>query len=605
MDADRNTSDVTSIAALVILSGRMTAHSSRGALALLVVISIGCGSGTLPPPPSASPTPGSAAIRPSTGACGGLELNPTNRHYFREVASGQPVLIVGYRNLTPEFSESVPAAPSGQPPPTGAGARDPRFTDYVIDDVTGQAGPFNFPNLKRHYVTVVHLGAGDDPAVDPLYDNGNGSRASPSFFAWPWLRSPGAAGACYGSFGDPKGAPYDVGGKDTCPAAWNNPYFDRLSAAVSRASSACITSEIKVFDKSAMQNHWRDVPWASDNSSNSIELPSCTQTESWVQSFYLQQPAPHLQLSQQCYVDKVLDATKASVNVVYEVENENNAVDSEPWARTWAQRIKERTSRLVSYSSIQDDNVAAALQDPSIDILNLHFGVQLEDERTLPRDFITDSWNVGVSSINGAVGSGKPVNVDEFGKCHDNGNVPTYDMLRKMAWAIIASGGHFHIEDTCDPLTTPPGEAPVSVDAKPREIIENIRRFVEDSGLPDGAWNFSMSQPFPAPPASGGPTPTQVRGRFCMGPDAAIFQTSHIAAPRDYLCYYDGSDGAASKRIDGIEGPAAYTAMWWDPRNGGFTGPSIPVDCVTDHTATVSAPDAGDWVLLLRKLKDC
>jgi hypothetical protein len=46
-------------------------------------------------------------------------------------------------------------------------------------------------------------------------------------------------------------------------------------------------------------------------------------------------------------------------------------------------------------------------------------------------------------------------------------------------------------------------------------------------------------------------------------------------------------------------------SIWWDPRNGGFTGPSIHFDCVTDHTVTLSAPDAADWVLLLRKVKDC
>jgi hypothetical protein len=38
------------------------------------------------------------------------------------------------------------------------------------------------------------------------------------------------------------------------------------------------------------------------------------------------------------------------------------------------------------------------------------------------------------------------VNVDEFGKCHDNGTGATYDTLRRMAWTIVASGGHFHID---------------------------------------------------------------------------------------------------------------------------------------------------------------
>jgi hypothetical protein len=579
-------------------------------LPLLVAISIGCGSSSVPVPPrpTASQTPGVTAVPPTTGACGGLELNPINRHYFRDVASGQPVLIVGYRNLAPEFSQFVPTAPPGQPQPPGAGTLnpDPRFSDYAIDDMTGQPGPFNFPNFKRHYATVVHLGAGDDPMVDPMYDNGNASNASPGFFAWPWLRHQGAAGACYGSFGDPKGTRYDVGGNGTCPAAWNNAYLDRLSAAVSRASNSCITSEVLLFDKSVLLDHWRDVPWASDNSSNAIELPACTDgPDSWPPFFYLQRSAPDLELSQQCYVDKIVDATKASTNVVYEIENENNTPGSEPWARTWAQRIKERTSHLVSYSSIQDENLAAAVADPTIDIVNLHFGVKLEGDWSRPRDFITQNWNAGVSSINGAVSTGKPVNVDEFGKCHDHGTAPTYDTLRKMAWTIVASGGHFHIEDTCDPLIPPPGQAPEPVNSRPREVVENIRTFVEDSGLPDGGWNFSMSEPFPSPPLPGASPPAQVPGRFCMGPAAAIFQATGVVAPRDYLCYYDGSDGSVSKTIEGIEGPAAYEAMWWDPRKGGFTGPSTELDCVTDRTVTLSAPDTGDWTLLLRKVRDC
>jgi hypothetical protein len=583
-------------------------HSARCALPLLVAFSMGCGSASVPVPPrpTASPTPGATAVPPTTGACGGLELNPINRHYFRDVASGRPVLIVGYRNLTPEFSQFVPTAPPAQPQPPGGGTLDPdpRFTDYVIEDMTGQPGPFNFPNLKRHYLTVVHLGAGDDPMVDPLYDNGTGTNAPPSFFAWPWLRNQGA-GACYGSFGDPKGTRYDVGGNGTCPAAWNNAYLDRLSAAVSRASSSCITSEVKLFDKSMLLNHWRDVPWASDNSVNAVELPACTEgPDSWSSSFYLQHSERGLQLSQQCYVDKIVDATKAS-NVVYEIENENNMLGSTTWARTWAQRIKERTAHLVSYSSIRDENLAAAIADPSIDIVNLHFGPQLERERSLPRDFITANWKVSVSSVNGAVGDGKPVNVDEFGKCHDNGTGATYDALRTMAWTIVASGGHFHIEDACDPRITPPGYAPVPVDARPRDVIENIRMFVEDSGLRDGGWNFSMSEPFPSPPAPGAAMPRQVPGRFCMGPDAAIFEATHAVTPRDYLCYYDGSDGSVRKTIEGIEGPAAYSAAWWDPRNGGFPGPSIELGCVTDHTVTLSAPDTGDWILLLRKTSDC
>jgi hypothetical protein len=247
----------------------------------------------------------------------------------------------------------------------------------------------------------------------------------------------------------------------------------------------------------------------------------------------------------------------------------------------------------VSYSSLWLENLASALADPSVDIVNLHFGPQLEDDRTLPRNFIAQNWNAG-----------KPVNVDEFGKCHDRGTAPTYDTLRKMAWAIVASGGHFHIEDTCDPLTTPLGQAPAPVDSKPREVIENIRRFVEDSGLAGGGWNFVMSAPFPAPPAAGAPLPAQVRGRFCTGPDTAIFDATHAAGPRDYLCYYDGSDDSVIKTIQGIDA-AGYSAMWWDPRNGGFTGPSITLDCVANHTVTVSAPDAADWVLLLRKTKDC
>lgn len=579
----------------------------RRLLPLLAALSIGCGDSLGPGPgPTPPGTPAPTATAPTTGACGGLELNPVNRHYFRDVASGRPVLIIGYRNLTPGFARLVPTAPPGQPQPPGAGTRtpDPRFTDYVIDDMTGQPGPFNFPSYKRHYLAVFQLGAGNDPTLDPMYDNGNGTNAPPNFFAWPWLRAQGGDSACYRSFGDPKGTRYDVGGNGRCPAAWNSAYLDRLSAAVGRASSSCITSEIKLFDKSMLQNQWRVAPWAADNSSNGIELPGCADPGSWPWFFYLQQPAPNLQVSQQCYVDKIVDLTKGA-NVVYEIENENVMPGTQPWARMWAQRIKERASRLVSYSSQAEENRAAALADPSIDIVNLHFGSPLEHDWGQPRDFITASWTVGVSNVNGAAGSGKPVNVDEFGKCSGRGTTPTYDTLRKMAWAIVASGGHFHIEDTCDPLIPLPDEDPPPVDSKPREVVENVRRFVEDSGLPDGGWNFVMSRPFPAPPVPGAPMPPQVPGRFCMGPDPAIFQATQAPGPRDYLCYYDGSDASVVKTIQGIEGPAAYSARWWDPRNGGFAGPSTELGCVSGQAVTLSAPDAGDWVLLLRSTGGC
>ncbi len=197
------------------------------------------------------------------------------------------------------------------------------------------------------------------------------------------------------------------------------------------------------------------------------------------------------------------------------------------------------------------------------------------------------------------------MNVDEFGKCHDRGTAPSADMLRKMAWTIVASGGHFHIEDTCDPLILRPAHAPPPVDAKPREVVENVRRFVEESGLADGGWNFVMSEPFPAPPAAGEAMPRQVPGRFCMGPDDAIFQATHATAPRDYLCYFDGSDGSVVKTIEGVARHTAYSARWWDPRNGGFIGGSVDSGCVTGQSVTLSAPSTADWVLLLRKVKDC
>ena len=42
----------------------------------------------------------------------------------------------------------------------------------------------------------------------------------------------------------------------------------------------------------------------------------------------------------------------------------------------------------------------------------------LEQVRGRARDFITENWNLGVSSVDGVAASGKPVNVDEFGKCY-------------------------------------------------------------------------------------------------------------------------------------------------------------------------------------------
>ena len=55
---------------------------------------------------------------------------------------------------------------------------------------------------------------------------------------------------------------------------------------------------------------------------------------------------------------------------------------------------------------------------------------------------------------------------------------------------------------------------------------------------------------------------------------SSVEEVLRLENSRDYLCYYDGSDGSVTKTIVGIEGPAAYSATWWDPRNTA-TNPGI------------------------------
>ena len=395
-----------------------------------------------------------------------LSLHPDNPHYFQATyriggsSVSEPVLIASHMNIVPTSTE----------------------VSY-----TGTIDQMSANNLR--YGRVWHL--------LPF-------AANPDTVYWPWARQTGVpADACY----------------DSSKRRWNllptsgrivenANYWPRMRGtvppgpepgALPYASERCITSEIMLFDKSGMlQGAWRFNPWAEGNNYPGFALPGCNGPGGGVPNFY-NSALPGLRAAQEAYVRTMIDET-LSKNVIYEIENEHNRNDGGVWARYWGIFIKDyidtidpahANPRLVSYSSLGADlNSALIDQTNQIHVINKHFAPPDEDNfpgvLNVMSDYIRGSWG------NGSQDYGKAINIDEFGNGLGSDHTPAgncgspsqlaYDSLRlrQMAWVIVASGGHFHIEDVHDCFRW--------TYAQP--IVDNIRSFVMAS-----AWNFVGSKP--------------------------------------------------------------------------------------------------------------
>lgn len=354
---------------------------------------------------------------------------------------------------------------------------------------------------------------------------------------WPWERS------------SIPGAP--MGGNKIDMEKWNPIYWSRMRESMSLADKAGIYAEIHLFDRCGMSpaepERWGGNPWASDNNINSLETPPAF--EDGTPEFYQYASRPNLRKQQERYVKKMIDETIKYPNAIYEIENEHWEDSSPDFARHYAGLVKSyvagkypQSLRLVSYSSLMND-LELFYDIEEVDIINKHFGDEPERNPDVLNQYIEPRWK-----------KNKAINIDEFA----NGlNKP--DILRKMCWTIVASGGNFHIEDA-------------QPESKPFEAVKNIRRFLKDS-----KWDFVHAAPDRRLITSG--------DGYCM------------ARPgKEYLAYFPKG---GEKRIK-LDVSMEYSARWWNPRDGGFSKP-MSIKQIGNE-AVIKAPDSNDWVLFVQSI---
>lgn len=355
---------------------------------------------------------------------------------------------------------------------------------------------------------------------------------------WPWARS-NVAGAYLG------GNKYDL-------ERWNTNYWTRLTDSLARSKAAGIYAEIHLFDRVGLSpaewERYGNNPWASNNNINDVEMP--TADGDGTPEFYEYRTRPHLRRLQERYVRKMIDETILYDHVIYEIENEHWDTTDGDFARHYAELVKAhiaaqhpRSPRLVSYSSLEDD-LELFYSIDAVDIVNRHYGNEAERDPDIVHRYLVDRWH-----------HGKAINIDEFA----NG-VTDYDLLRRLCWTIVTSGGHFHIEDS----------APAS---RPFDVTRNLRAFVSQSG-----WRFVRAAPDDA---------LVTRGRaFCMAERGV-----------EVVCYLPMGGNVTVATPTGT-----YEARFWNPRAGGFLG-TASVNAGASGV-TVSPPGSGDFVLQLRRTMD-
>ena len=422
---------------------------------------------------------------------GPLRLHPENPHYFQDAASGAAVLIASYANIV-----------------TGSSV-----TDYAAQIRERQANRISYCRVWSF-----------------LPFEGRDA-------IWPWMRSRTRGAYMGGSDGNRFNL--DV---------FNPVFFDRLGDAMARAHAAGVFAQIHIFDRVGLSPaddlRWGNNPWAADNNVNRLELPRAAPPNDGTPDFYLYAAKPRLRAQQERYVRKLIDATIAHPNVHYEIENEHWEHTDPEWANHYGRFIKSYIAaahpgaapRLVGYSSLMAD-LESLFASPAVDVINKHFGGEPEADPDLLNAYLEPRW-----------ARNKPINIDEFA----NG-VKDTRLLRRMCWTILASGGHFHIEDA-DPA------------ALPYQVVGNIRRFKEQS-----AWDFVHAAPMRGLLTS--------RDGYCMAREG-----------REYLCYFPRGGG---KRLSLLAGE--YREAWWDPRAGGFG--STTAFSHPGGERAFTTPDADDWVL--------
>ena len=369
---------------------------------------------------------------------------------------------------------------------------------------------------------------------------------------WPWMRSD-VPGAYMGGRG---GNRFDMD-------RWNPVYWNKMRTVLGRCAAAGIYCEIHLFDRCGMSpasdTRWGNNPWASDNNVNNLETPEAK--ADGTPDFYLYASRPNLRNQQERYVRKMIDETIGFSNIIYEIENEHWQYPNPDFAAHYANFVKDyiarkhpNSPRLVSYSSLQED-LEEFYTIPYVDIVNRHFGNEAERNPAALNDYIESRWD-----------KNKAINIDEFA----NG-VEDPDLLRKMCWIIVTSGGNFHIEDALP-------------SSKPFEVVGNIRLFRERS-----RWDFTHSAPNKTLVTSG--------GGYCMARPGA-----------EYVFYFPKGGTKTVKLLPAKQ----HRAAWWDPRTGEWLSQDKRRHIGRDPfvnakrfrqsgaEAQFTTPNDEDWILYVR-----
>lgn len=341
-------------------------------------------------------------------------------------------------------------------------------------------------------------------------------------------------------------------------SAWNETYWTRLTDSIATASALNITSEVMLFDRCGLTDGaaYSHNPWCGDCNVNGLEMPPGS-AGSGVPAFYHWGTSPRLRYHQARYAERLVRET-ARYNVVYEVENEHRqSPANSSFGTHWGMFVKNllaklRLHRLVTYSSITGDE-ELFYTSSAVDLVNKHLGKTGNSDLAAAAAYIGAHWRYK-----------RPVNVDEMG----NGVVDSLK-LRQICWTIVASGGHFHIEDAAD-------------SAAPFRLVATMRRVLEAYGL-----IASLSSVTPQPQM--------------VAINAGATQPCLSALPMVAVCYLAHATGSSDATISSLDTGSSYTVTWLSPSNGSAIGMPTTVRAAGGAASLhVPATDDKDVILIVQ-----
>jgi hypothetical protein len=222
----------------------------------------------------------------------------------------------------------------------------------------------------------------------------------------------------------------------------------------------------------------------------------------WVCAAGCEEPAKSLFDYQKAYVRQLLDVTHGHGNVIYQLLNEPPSGENPGGESTaafayfteyWAWFVKDHLDRTWNVARlVSADENNDAYRAPNVDIADARWAndsAEVEDARFLDDVVATLSANTRANYL----AYEKATALDELGNSEAKP-----DRLRKAAWALVTSGGHFHIEDPCNPEFRACNDSPEGdgvaraweVDSRPWVPIQSIEAFKAASG-----WRFDRAQP--------------------------------------------------------------------------------------------------------------